>query len=446
MKKKNYSGFLVVFQWADAGFIDTRLKRKKKFTAALTLNDWKRKEREVFIVINDQKISALCLARKGKQVVTLKHKVEFFEFVKVEHPIPVDDVLQSFAEGDQLHLKNARPGNTRRVPETIWFKLIERIKELRPEISNGIDRLINKRKSGVYDGPNARVEAQKWDATYSVLSYAGIDPRKVEVEYTLADNRELPPFMEGFRNPSSTEIDGVSSVPVKATRRLQEKDMLHYDTKNFFNSESLPHSPDFAAIFNYEGKILKLWNYDNKQVEHKLGVDLIYFNEHYQSFIVVQYKRLDDKGEFRPNARTYKKEFKNLKRLDKILRSGKSQPEERDIDHLRDHRMHNGVCYFKLCDSQSIHYENHQMIRGMYYSLDYWKKLMASDKTVGKQGGKLISTVNSERYFNNTIFTHLVGNGWVGSSRQQSDLIHKIINEILDTGRSLILAQFKFEG
>jgi hypothetical protein len=69
---------------------------------------------------------------------------------------------------------------------------------------------------------------------------------------------------------------------------------------------------------------------------------------------------------------------------------------------------------------------------------------MESDFTIGDKGGKRIGYNDVDgRYLNNTQFIDLFKNGWIGSSNLSSQTITKIIQEILENKRSLILASSK---
>jgi len=82
------------------------------------------------------------------------------------------------------------------------------------------------------------------------------------------------------------------------------------------------------------------------------------------------------------------------------------------------------------------------MIPGMYIPLPYWKVLLSSDSTLGKKGGRKISYSNVSRYINNTLFTELVQNGWVGSQVTDTDQITKQIQQSIAGGKSLVLANY----
>jgi hypothetical protein len=77
----------------------------------------------------------------------------------------------------------------------------------------------------------------------------------------------------------------------------------------------------------------------------------------------------------------------------------------------------------------------------MYFPLDYWEKLISSDKVKGKNGGIRIVYQESDRHINNTLFVELVQHGWIGSKLDDTKFITEIIKESLERKRSVTLAR-----
>jgi hypothetical protein len=77
----------------------------------------------------------------------------------------------------------------------------------------------------------------------------------------------------------------------------------------------------------------------------------------------------------------------------------------------------------------------------MYLPLGFWNVLIASEKTEGTRGGRVVSYDNIERHITNTQFISLAEKGWIGSRSMTSDKISGIIAELLENGHSIILSE-----
>ena len=154
--------------------------------------------------------------------------------------------------------------------------------------------------------------------------------------------------------------------------------------------------------------------------------------------MLIQYKRMTKEGEslsYRPVDSSYDAEIGRMERFqEKALTS--------IIDDVNDFRLSDEFFYFKLCPAKITEPLSTEMIKGMYLPLPYWKLLLSSSVTLGKRGGRALGYGNVKRYINNTLFTELMQNGWVGSQVENTELITKQIQESIKGDRSLILANY----
>ena len=58
----------------------------------------------------------------------------------------------------------------------------------------------------------------------------------------------------------------------------------------------------------------------------------------------------------------------------------------------------------------------------------------------GERGGKAISYDNVGRYLDNTGFKTIIEGGWIGTNQNQSLYIERIIKDILENGKTAVLA------
>lgn len=423
------NGFILKYQEnSRSSSIRGYIQRHSPYTEALSTTDFAPKKKEVFFISFDgESLDTICLGTRKRKVVTLKYAVEFSRFITISPPLKISQIENNLDHKVRHHFMSASSGEGGKIPLATWRNLIKYVKQERNEIAHKIDDLFQYQAEEEYQGDDKNIEIFKRDATRVALNFADIDLRRAESSFQIKDEKtELPPFLRGLENSE-----------------LREDRMLIHDSKIFANWESVPVRPDITAQYRQGDKTLTIQNYNREKIEEQLGVDLLYYNHFYKSYILIQYKRLLFEGGrevFRLSERNYMKEYERMTKLQSYLDS--SSNENSSSNEPNDYRIHNGLCYFKLCEKTALNYSSSEMIKGMYIPLDFWDELIKSDSTTGKSGGKLITYDNVGRYFNNTNFIELVKNGWIGSDIKQGRELEKIIIEILNSGRSLVLAEF----
>jgi hypothetical protein len=80
------------------------------------------------------------------------------------------------------------------------------------------------------------------------------------------------------------------------------------------------------------------------------------------------------------------------------------------------------------------------LFNGIYLPLDLWKSLDASSRLRGPKGGNVVSYDRVGRRLNNTDFTALIANSWVGTTIGQSAVLEQVIRTVLETGKTVTFA------
>jgi hypothetical protein len=197
---------------------------------------------------------------------------------------------------------------------------------------------------------------------------------------------------------------------------------------------------DAVTLVN-RGERMTILNCNRQPLEQTLGVDLIYYNHRFDSFVLVQYKRMTKQSHgvvaYRPNSdQNHGTELKRMLGTERALRAiAKSKTSTYD-----GFRLSKRPFFLKLCESKAKVTLDTAMVSGMYIPLGLWLRLLRSPSSEGGRGGILIGWDNCPRRLNNGEFTNLLRNGWIGSAAGQSQYLSKIIEEVLGTGRMLIVA------
>ena len=79
----------------------------------------------------------------------------------------------------------------------------------------------------------------------------------------------------------------------------------------------------------------------------------------------------------------------------------------------------------------------------MYLPIDFWDDLIASETLLGSRRGVAVTFENAERHLNSSLFAALVRDGWIGSRVESTDLLQRVVEELLERGHSITLAEYK---
>ncbi len=195
--------------------------------------------------------------------------------------------------------------------------------------------------------------------------------------------------------------------------------------------------PYAAAIFEGEKKRLTVILANRQPLEKQLGTDLIYYNDTYKSFVMVQYKAMEqEKREavFRiPNAQL----TEEIRRMDDILAELRKCTPDNDRDGFR---LNENPFFLKFCPRIVFSPDDSGLVPGMYLPLDYWRQTETNPALFGPLGGRKLTYQNVGRYFDNTSFINLVANAWIGTTLAQSAVLEKAIRQTLTSGKAVTVA------
>ena len=314
--------------------------------------------------------------------------------------------------------------------------------------------------------PNRRVTSippASWQALLKVVcKHGGIDNKKISYLKELITSRRrnktdsLPDIVQQERDAVAISLDifggstyrqkYLSAAPagdapfIKALEKsdvnVLEDRMIEHDIAAFPGADSIRRHLVGAVKIETDMGALTIVNANRSKIEHTLGVDLVYYNHKFNSFVLVQYKRLTGLPNpvYRPNSDpNYKLEISRMKNFQKNL------PDQNDNDYFN-YRLQNNPFYFKLCNAQQHSQWSARMLSGMYFPIDLWERFLLSDAAKGPRGGISVNWENAERRLTNTDFSRLVKGGWVGSSGKQSENLNKILETNLAEKRSIIAA------
>lgn len=427
-----HSGFLVMFdEERRAHLLKDRSGLTSGFSDTFSSPDWGMKEWEVcFLSYGGESLDHACLARRRNRVATAKYRVDFLEFVDLLS-LDLTEIARELPSNLEHHWLRSSTGRGRRVPPATWNELVRIVRKLRPNQAAEIDHLFRLRAGARrrLDGVGAEQVALERDAIGVALDIfdASSELRQGTLRRWVPPPGPLPPFLKGIEQS-----------------RLTEEQMLAHDSKVFPGAEAVP--TQIGATFTIGERTLSVVYLNRTTVEKSLGIDLIYYNHQFNAYTLVQYKRMKkeqvrendpDTWAFRPSSdRNFEMEVRRMQKF------REENPDEWAKDHSwKSYRLNGDGFFFKLCPSITLEVLSTDLIRGCYLPREYAESLLMSKVTEGPRGGKLLSFENVQRHLNNSEFTTLVRDGWIGTREQSTTLISGLIQNALDKERAVVVAR-----
>jgi hypothetical protein len=332
---------------------------------------------------------------------------------------------------------------------------------IRAKLPRRLARLFSPPENGVY-----RISPRLWNEVLKIVSSTPSTRRKIrELRRAVVEAERPQHRVEGglrvFERDaiaSALQVWGGSSFRKRVLREVatarvgetapfltrlkrvsvREDVQIGHDQVTFPGLKVAQASAVGSVLLRGNGQFLTILNCNRQPLERTLGVDLIYYNHRFDSFVLVQYKRMTQSkrgAEYRPqNDSNHGKELNRMINADKMLSEVRETHRGADT-----YRLSGKPFFFKLCESKAKVALDAGMVSGMYIPLELWRRLLKSRDVLGPKGGVTITWENTRR-FNNEEFTKLLRNGWIGSAAGESKMLSRIIEDVLGAGRMLVLA------
>ncbi|MGR2740921.1 hypothetical protein ACUY1T_20945 [Billgrantia sp. Q4P2] len=436
-------GLIIHFDEDQRNYLLSEERRGHRFSDALSVHDWEIKQVQVVLLsFTGRTIDFIALATKGSRVVTGKSRVEFSDLVDLDS-IPLREVEGLLSPNTKLHFMKSSTGRGGRLPEKTWSETIKAIKEIRPSLVDEIERLISITAVSKYRlrGKVAEALVQEREALGAALDiFSGHNELRKDVLKSWApkldnvDNYDYDAMEADLNLPEDSSVSFLSGIP---GRYIQEESAIQHDLFNWENEKASLHNMGVSK-FEQGSRVLEVVYANKNPLEHTLGVDLIYYNKSFHSFVLVQYKLMKEKSDaegfyYRPDEQL----DKEVGRIDEFQDKVRINSEISGHDGFR--LNYDGFLY-KLVPNKGLQAATEKLISGMYITNSYMKFLLGGDGPKGERGGRLITFKNSPRYLTNTEFSGMVNRGWIGTSSDQSNSLAQLISEFLKTGRALMVA------
>ncbi len=369
-------------------------------------------------------ITHIGLGHRGTSAGTEMRRLNISDIHELNEPLKLEGFLETTPKMHQKRLaERFRAGG--KVSDKAFDVLIEAMVGARPELLPRLAKFRTARRARIA-ALSARAKtilAEEKEAIGTALAMSGIDRNAIGAW-----------DFQGDDTPTSF-LAGLPGA------RLREDQMIINDLQKFPGLNQVAAHIACSVTFASDSRTLTVVLANRLPLEQLTGVDLIYYNQTFRCFLMVQYKAMeadDEEAEavFRFPEKQMSEEISRMKRLLKAFAGVQS------TKHADSYRVNENPFFLKFCPRLVFDPDNQSLCKGMYLPLDYWVELSAHPAMVGPKGGMRLSYRNVRRYLDNTSFCTIAGSGWIGTTFEQSSLLEKLVRETLESGRAVVLASF----
>lgn len=414
-------GYIFRLSAARLAVFRSTLAQEEPFAEPVTEFSYSRQLPLICFVLNgDGFITHMGSGKRGLRAGTGLRRLNLSDVFALSAPISAERVIERIPQRTS-HWVRDRLENGGLIPPKSFEHLVDAVLELAPETRDLIERYSSARRERLGRlSPEAlkSLAAQK-ETVATALAIAGFDREPLQ--------SWVP---QGEATPESF-LDGLSTI------RLREDPMVVKDLMTLPGYEFIKMETYAAAVFESEKKRLTTILANRQPLEEQLGTDLIYYNHSYKSFVMVQYKAMEQEKNdtvFRiPNEQL----TEEIRRMDQVLEElYKCTPD----DGRDGFRLNENPFFLKFCPRIVFNPDDLGLVPGMYLPLDYWRRTETHSALLGPLGGSRLTYRNVGRYFDNTSFVTLVANAWIGTTHAQSAVLEKAIRETLESGKAVMVA------
>ena len=365
-------------------------------------------------------VSHLGVGFRGYPAGTDLAQLRVSKVFKLPHGIRLTSIVEATIETFRKRASGAIRSASL-IPLKTSAAVLDALISLSPSAKDFIDNAVIRREQvSRAEASNAQLVRQEHhDGVLTALAFAGIDRAFIKDAVDEA-NAGSGWFLES--------IDAA---------RVREDPMIIHDAGSV-PGMTIKNSNVFGKRFSGGNVNLTVLLINRQPLEELTGADLIYYNETFKTFILIQYKALEKEGSahvFRLPNENLEKEIKRMNAMGVELgKLGDRIPEPKGF------RLDSNPFFLKFCPRSAKAATATDLFHGFYIPLGYFEALASSKELEGPKGGKLLSYDNVQRWLTNTDFIPLVRNGWIGTTPAQSGVLRKVIEQTLAAGRAVTFA------
>ena len=378
----------------------------------------------VFASFEDGSITHIADGKKGRSAGTGLVRLNLEDLQPLERSAAFDEILSKMDKRVRRHLQRRFDQGGLLPPKTL-SAFVNLITELDASVGPRLARF-SARRARTLERLDSRARenlAYQKEALGLALSIAGLPKDDLLTWQPLDDDQH-------------SFVDGLPEAQVREDAML----LADFSTLPGFQStgEVTRHASRVFTSIQDPSVRLTVIMANRLPLEQQTGADLIYYNEAYRSFVMVQYKAMEKRGkvnEFRWQPRG---QFSDeIGRMDTLLRELRKMPSGHDPDG---YRFTDNPFFLRFCPRVVFNPDDTGLFNGIYLPLDLWKRADAAGNFRGKRGGKVLTHEKVGRWITNSEFVMLVAESWVGTSIEQSSMLGDLIRRVLATGKTVAIA------
>lgn len=214
--------------------------------------------------------------------------------------------------------------------------------------------------------------------------------------------------------------------------KVMEDSVVEHDARSVPGYALIDSGVTGRALFKKGNEQLEVFTANRRDLEHCLGVDLIYVNLTKQNIVMLQYKMLEPNGKveeqtdwiYRPDSQL----DEEIARMEKFAVS--SNPEEKE------YRLNSEIFYLKFVKRDASLASG-----GIIIPLDHFNKLRKRPEFKGPKNGLRITynTLNGS-YLRQSPFIEMIRCGYIGAHADITEQLKVLIDEILGGNKAVITA------
>jgi len=417
-----YGGFILTFEPARTERVAEILAAYGEASESFSAEDWAFERCELVLLVrrtpNLAIFAAALMARMRGSGGTRRVKMRLSDALIFEKPISVHEA----DNGNGFVERVSTAERLQRIDAQAWTALIDLVKKLRPARAQEIDQLVAKRSEERRllgdDNRMGRLTEQR-DAVGLCLDIAGLDRREI------------------LRSGNASRAYSAASVlDLLDAQPVAERSLIEHDAFVFKNV--LSTGAPTAQFVGAAGRSVRTYVTDTTPIETATGVDLLIFQEQYNSFLMLQYKGMQNDDVVR--GWSYRVDGTNLDgQLSTMRRVRSTSRSPAGLSALRDLRLYDEPFYFKFCERTRPDANDDSLIAGITMSAPHVEDFLLRPEATQQGHGRRIGYENCPRYFNNSEFVMLARSGWIGCGAAITNLMAQVL-AVRESGRSAILA------
>lgn len=370
----------------------------------------------VLISTQPDEVNAVALVKASQKVATVRFRVKVLKVIHLEYPLRREEIEQHFPKKRGLPWKAYWSGQHKLISQGAWEGLLAYLEVYRPNIHQGLVGLRSHLALLLQDA-SSDIQQDLVDASAAAYKLAGLSGH------------------EGLFMAAARSADGVEDLmqrPISYVS-LYEDQMLFQDLGLFSGWAEANRYSYSSTVFRDGNRAVQIYNVNRGDLEHKLGVDLIYHDLNRKIFVLVQYKRMtvkhqNDWGYYPSSDTSLAKELARMDQFEKKL-------DNPDSGQLSDYRYNPDLFYFKFCPKLQSP-DGHLLTQGMYITKAHLQRMLGPDNP-----SKLIHFPAGQGYLNNTLFIDLFKTGMIGCHAKTAAQVQSLIEAALGLGHSVIYAE-----